>query len=106
MPELFHPYYGPKDDGDLYQSANLRALQALVGRQTAGAGLHVVMADGGFDVSGAENIQEVLNKQLLLTQFAVALGCLGEGGHFTCKARSDLAFTSRGLGVISPRDLP
>ena len=32
MPELFHPYYGPKDDGDLYQSANLRALQALVGR--------------------------------------------------------------------------
>ena len=106
MPELFHPYYGPKDDGDLYQSANLRELQALVGRQTAGAGLHVVMADGGFDVSGAENIQEVLNKQLLLTQFAVALGCLGEGGHFTCKARPDLAFTSRGLAVISPRDLP
>ena len=98
MPELFHPYYGPKDDGDLYQSANLRELQALVGRQTAGAGLHVVMADGGFDVSGAENIQEVLNKQLLLTQFAAALGCLGEGGHFVCKA-FDL-FTPFSAGLL------
>ena len=92
--------------GDLYRTQNLKALQALVDRQTDGQRLHVVMADGGFDVSGAENIQEVLNKQLLLTQFAVALGCLGEGGHFTCKARPDLAFTSRGLAVISPRDLP
>jgi cap1 methyltransferase len=98
VPELFHPYYGPKDDGDLYQSTNLRALQALVGRQTAGAGLHVVMADGGFDVSGAENIQEVLNKQLLLTQFAAALGCLAEGGHFVCKA-FDL-FTPFSAGLL------
>ena len=98
LPELFHPYYGLKDDGDLYQTDNLRALQALVGRQTAGAGLHVVMADGGFDVSGAENIQEVLNKQLLLTQFAAALGCLAEGGHFVCKA-FDL-FTPFSAGLL------
>ena len=98
LPELFHPYYGPKDDGDLYQSSNLRALQALVGRQTAGVGLHVVMGDGGFDVSGAENIQEVLNKQLLLMQFASALGCLAEGGHFVCKA-FDL-FTPFSAGLL------
>jgi len=68
LPELLHAYYGPKDDGDLYVSSNIRALQALTDRQTDGQRLHVVMGDGGFDVSGAENIQEVLNKQLLLTQ--------------------------------------
>ena len=68
LPELLHAYYGPKDDGDLYASSNIRALQALTDRQTDGQRLHVVMGDGGFDVSGAENIQEVLNKQLLLTQ--------------------------------------
>ena len=33
------------------------ALRALVRRQTGGGMLHVVMADGGFDVSGLENIQ-------------------------------------------------
>ena len=24
LPELFHPYYGPKDDGDLYQARRAR----------------------------------------------------------------------------------
>ena len=43
------------------------------------------MADGGFDVSGKENIQEVMNKQLLLTQFIVPLATLRSGGTFVCK---------------------
>ena len=30
LPELFHAYYGPKDDGDLYVSSNIRALQVRV----------------------------------------------------------------------------
>ena len=84
-PELFHAYYGPKNDGDLYQSNNIRKLRELVRRQTKGAMLHVMMADGGFDVSGLENIQEVMNKQLLLSQFAAALATLRVGGHFVCK---------------------
>ena len=58
-PELFHPYYGMTNDGDLYNSENIRALRAFVRRQTGGEMLHLVMADGGFDVSGLENIQEV-----------------------------------------------
>ena len=58
-PELFRPYYGPANDGDLYNSDNIRSLRALVRRQTGGAMLHLMMADGGFDVSGKENIQEV-----------------------------------------------
>ncbi len=84
-PELFHPYYGPRNDGDLYSSENVRAFRDLVSRQTGGHMLHVVMGDGGFDVSGQENIQEVMNKQLLLTQFAAALATLRRGGHFVCK---------------------
>ena len=40
----------------------------------------------------------MLNKQLLLTQFAAALGCLGEGGHFVCKA-FDL-FTPFSAGLL------
>ena len=67
-PELFHPYYGPANDGDLYSSDNIRAYREVVRRSTDGQMLHVLMGDGGFDVSGLENIQEVMNKQLLLQQ--------------------------------------
>jgi len=97
-PELFHPYYGPSNDGDLYSNPNLRGLRALVLRQTDGLGLHMMMADGGFDVSGKENIQELMNKQLLLGQFAAAAGTLREGGHFVCKA-FDL-FTPFSAGLL------
>ena len=58
-PELFHPYYGPNNDGDLYNSDNIRAFRGVVARGTGGHMLHVLMGDGGFDVSGLENIQEV-----------------------------------------------
>jgi len=97
-PELFHPYYGPANDGDLYESHNIRALAEVVSRQTGGSMLHVVMADGGFDVSGLENIQEVMNKQLLLAQCAAALTTLRVGGHFVCKA-FDL-FTPFSAGLL------
>ena len=63
-PELFHAYYGPRNDGDLYASDNIRAWRDMVSRQTGGSMLHLVMGDGGFDVSGMENIQEVGNTQL------------------------------------------
>ena len=97
-PELFHPYYGLEDDGDLYKSLNIRALSDLVRRQTNGEMLHVVMADGGFDVSGLENIQEVMNKQLLLSQCAAAIATLRPGGHFVCKC-FDL-FTPFSAGLL------
>ena len=89
-------YYGPNDDGDLYTSSNLRALQALTDRQTDGQRLHVVMGDGGFDVSGAENIQEVLNKQLLLTQVMMPLPPIPR-----LTARSDEFLHVQGGAVLS-----
>ncbi len=85
LPEALHPYYGPDGRGDLRSSASLRALRDLVHRQTEGAGLHLVMADGGFDVRGKENMQEVENKRLLLGQCIAALATLRRGGAFVCK---------------------
>ena len=79
-------------------SDNIRAFAALVRRQTEGQMLHVVMADGGFDVSGLENIQEVMNKQLLLSQCTAALATLRVGGHFVVKC-FDL-FTPFSAGLL------
>lgn len=85
LPEALHPYYGPDGQGDLRSSASLRALRDLVHRQTEGVGLHLVMADGGSDVRGRENMQEVENKRLLLGQCIAALATLRRGGAFVCK---------------------
>ena len=85
LPELFHPYYGHYGDGNLYWTENLRSLFQLVKRQTHKAGLHLVMADGGFDVEGKENIQEIVHKRLLLAQCIVPLATLRSGGNFVCK---------------------
>jgi hypothetical protein len=60
--------------------------------------LHFMMADGGFDVSGSENAQEILNKQLLLCQFATAVAVLRPGGAFVCKLFD--AFTPFTAGLI------
>ena len=67
-------------------------------RQSGSQMLHMLMADGGFDVSGQENIQEVMNKQLLLMQCAAAVGTLRVGGHFVCKT-FDL-FTPFSAGLL------
>jgi hypothetical protein len=68
------------------------------GAQTEGQGVHVVMADGGMDVSANYNAQEIFNKQLLLCQAACALAVLRPGGHFVVKA-FDL-FTPFSAGLV------
>jgi cap1 methyltransferase len=99
--ETFHCYYGDDtsvDKGDIYSTKNMQSLRQLVTDQTDGQMLHFVMADGGFDVTGNENIQEILNKQLLLCQVTTALALLRNGGNFTCKA-FDL-FTPFSVGLV------
>jgi cap1 methyltransferase len=83
--DSFFPYYGPADDGDIYKTSNMRALQQLVRDTTAGEMMHFVTADGGCDFEGNENVQELLNKQLLLCQVACAMSLLRRGGNFVCK---------------------
>ncbi|CDW57523.1 cap specific mRNA [Trichuris trichiura] len=84
-PEMFEPFYGTAGDGDVTKAENLDSFRKFVLQATAGRGVNLVMADGGFSVEGQENIQEILSKRLYLCQSLCALMVLGKGGNFVCK---------------------
>uniref|UniRef100_A0A182W5D9 Cap-specific mRNA (nucleoside-2'-O-)-methyltransferase 1 n=1 Tax=Anopheles minimus TaxID=112268 RepID=A0A182W5D9_9DIPT len=96
-PETFDPYYGPKEDGNIFDPANLEGFSDYVMTQTE-TGVHLMMADGGFSVEGQENQQEILSKQLYLCQIIVALAIVRPEGHFVMKV-FDL-FTPFSVGLI------
>ncbi|XP_059618679.1 cap-specific mRNA (nucleoside-2'-O-)-methyltransferase 1 [Phlebotomus argentipes] len=96
-PESFHPYYGEKENGDVYDPANIESLMNLVMQET-GNGVHFMMADGGFSVKNQENIQEILSKRLYLCQCLAALSVLREKGHFVVKLFD--IFTPFSVGLI------
>ncbi|KAJ0176569.1 hypothetical protein K1T71_007748 [Dendrolimus kikuchii] len=97
-PETFNPYYGVKDDGNVFDPANLTSLKDHVLKQTDDKGVHFLMADGGFSVEGQENIQEILSKQLYLCQCIAALMLVRTGGHFVVKLFD--VFTRFSVGLI------
>ncbi|XP_012281149.1 cap-specific mRNA (nucleoside-2'-O-)-methyltransferase 1 [Orussus abietinus] len=96
--ETFHPYYGPKDDGNVFDSENQRAFRDLIMRQTKGVGVHFMMSDGGFSVKDRENIQEILSQQLYLCQCLVSLMIVRDGGHFVTKLFD--IFTPFSVGLV------
>ncbi|XP_011862622.1 PREDICTED: cap-specific mRNA (nucleoside-2'-O-)-methyltransferase 1 [Vollenhovia emeryi] len=96
--ETFHPFYGSKDNGDVFDAQNQEEFRALVLKHTNGKGVHFMMSDGGFSVEGQENIQEILSKQLYLCQCLVALMIVRPGGHFVTKL-FDL-FTPFSAGLV------
>uniref|UniRef100_A0A182QUG1 Cap-specific mRNA (nucleoside-2'-O-)-methyltransferase 1 n=1 Tax=Anopheles farauti TaxID=69004 RepID=A0A182QUG1_9DIPT len=96
-PETFDPYYGPKDDGNIFDPANITGFADYVMTQTE-TGVHLMMADGGFSVEGQENVQEILSKQLYLCQVIVALAIVRPEGHFVMKL-FDL-FTPFSVGLV------
>ncbi|KAJ8722140.1 hypothetical protein PYW08_004542 [Mythimna loreyi] len=97
-PETFNPFYGVKDDGNIFNPANLLSLKEHVLKQTEDKGVHFLMADGGFSVEGQENIQEILSKQLYLCQCLAALMLVRTGGHFVVKLFD--VFTLFSVGLI------
>ncbi|KAF5403251.1 Ribosomal RNA large subunit methyltransferase J, partial [Paragonimus heterotremus] len=97
-PEAFLAHYGPEKDGDITKWSNLASFAALVDRGTNHAGVHILVADGGFDVSGAYNLQEVLSKRIYLGQCLCALIVLQPGGHFLTKLFD--TFTEFSVGLI------
>ncbi|XP_037928482.1 cap-specific mRNA (nucleoside-2'-O-)-methyltransferase 1-like, partial [Teleopsis dalmanni] len=97
FPESFDPYYGVKDNGDIYDKENQDSFADYIFKHSEN-GVHFVMADGGFSVEGQENIQEILSKQLYLCQCLTALKILCENGSFVCKF-FDL-FTPFSVGLI------
>ncbi|KAJ8731295.1 hypothetical protein PYW07_004459 [Mythimna separata] len=96
--ETFNPFYGVKDDGNIFNPANLTSLKEHVLKQTEDKGVHFLMADGGFSVEGQENIQEILSKQLYLCQCLAALMLVRTGGHFVVKLFD--VFTLFSVGLI------
>ncbi|TPP62760.1 Cap-specific mRNA (Nucleoside-2'-O-)-methyltransferase 1 [Fasciola gigantica] len=96
--EAFFPHYGQTKDGDITQWANLASFASLIDRATTGQGVHVLVADGGFDVSGQQNLQEVLSKRIYLCQCLCALIVLRPGGHFLTKLFD--VFTEFSVGLI------
>lgn len=96
--ETFHPFYGPTEDGNVFDPKNQEEFKALVMKHTYGKGVHFMMSDGGFSVAGKENIQEILSKQLYLCQCLVALMIVRTGGHFVTKL-FDL-FTPFSAGLV------
>ncbi|VDO06395.1 unnamed protein product [Rodentolepis nana] len=83
--ENFRPYYGAADDGDITKWCNLASFAKTIVSATDGKGVHLVMADGGFDVSDGYNLQEVLSKHIYLCQCLCALTILRPGGRFITK---------------------
>lgn len=45
-PETFNTYYGVKEDGNIFDPANLTSLKDFVLKQTDDLGVHFLMADG------------------------------------------------------------
>eukprot|EP00002_Diphylleia_rotans_P002545 TRINITY_DN1159_c0_g4_i2.p1 TRINITY_DN1159_c0_g4~~TRINITY_DN1159_c0_g4_i2.p1 ORF type:complete len:424 (+),score=76.27 TRINITY_DN1159_c0_g4_i2:72-1343(+) len=91
----FQCLYGEDDTGDILKTENIRSFQRTVLETTNGRGVHFVMADGGVSVSGQENIQEIITKQLVMCQFLAAISILRKGGHFLCKTFDNfLPFTA------------
>jgi len=100
-PETFEPHYGVggiEGDGDVFKSKNILEFKKFVLENSGGKGVHIMMADGGFDVAGKENLQEILSKQIYLCQCLVALSIVRTDGHFICKL-FDL-FTPFSVGLI------
>ena len=96
--ETFHPYYGPKENGDVFDPDNQEAFTNLIMQHTHGKGVHFMMSDGEFSTKGQENIQEILSKQLYLCQCLIALMIVREGGDFVTKL-FDL-FTPFSAGLV------
>ncbi|XP_055605255.1 cap-specific mRNA (nucleoside-2'-O-)-methyltransferase 1 [Uranotaenia lowii] len=96
-PETFDPFYGTKNDGNIFDPENIDSFTDYVMAQTT-SGVHIMMADGGFSVDGQENIQEILSKQLYMCQMIVALNIVQTNGHFVVKL-FDL-FTPFSVGLI------
>lgn len=96
--QTFEQYYGAKGDGDIYDPENIHSLKQHVLNRTNGAGVHLMMADGGFSVEGQENLQEILSKQLYLCQCLVALSIVRVKGNFVIKLFD--IFTPFSVGLI------
>lgn len=95
-PETLDPYYGPNDDGNLFDPENIRGFIDYVMAQTDQLGVHLLVCDGGFLLKN--NCQEVISKQLYLLLTMLAVTVIRPGGNAIIKV-FDL-YTPFSVGLI------
>uniref|UniRef100_A0AAN0LPR9 Methyltransferase 1 n=1 Tax=Nesodiprion zhejiangensis nucleopolyhedrovirus TaxID=3135970 RepID=A0AAN0LPR9_9BACU len=83
--ETLHPYYGPLNDGNIYNTQNQKGFNEIIMKDTEGKGVHFMMGDGEFSVDGQGNMQEILLKRIYLCQCLIALMVIRTGGHCVIK---------------------
>lgn len=78
----FHPMYA-----DLTDFNCIRQVRSEVEAKTRGKMCNLIVADGGFDVSGREMEQETLHHGLILGEYLTAIisSAVGDDTHFFCK---------------------
>eukprot|EP01117_Protostelium_nocturnum_P009794 TRINITY_DN3499_c0_g1_i1.p1 TRINITY_DN3499_c0_g1~~TRINITY_DN3499_c0_g1_i1.p1 ORF type:complete len:647 (-),score=157.29 TRINITY_DN3499_c0_g1_i1:32-1972(-) len=96
--ENFLALYGADDTGDVTVSQNLQFFSERVRKDTNARGVSLFVADGGFDVSGDENLQETKSKQLILCEVLCMFTTLRKHGNFFCKIFD--VFTPFTVGLI------
>ncbi|CAL8111218.1 unnamed protein product [Orchesella dallaii] len=96
-PESFESFYGPAGDGNVYNPSNTTSFINHVLSSTEGRGVHLLMADGGFDVVNKE-MQEILSSQIYISQCLLALALIRPDGMFVCKLFD--TFTPFTIGLI------
>jgi len=94
----FKAIYGPSETGNIYDSDTQNEYVNAVMQGTYNLGVEFALADGGFDVAGQEDRQEVLSKQLYLCQILIAFKVLRKDGDFVLKMFD--TFTAFSVGLL------
>ena len=94
----FKAIYGPSETGNIYDSDTQMEYIQTIMNGTNNLGVEFALADGGFDVTGQEDKQEVLSKQLYLCQILIALKSLRKDGDFVLKVFD--TFTAFSIGLL------
>ncbi|XP_055616415.1 cap-specific mRNA (nucleoside-2'-O-)-methyltransferase 1-like [Toxorhynchites rutilus septentrionalis] len=97
-PELLDPYYGPNDDGNIFDPGNIRGFIDYVLAQTENLGVHLLVCDGGFFIKN--NNQEVISKQLYLCLSLLAVSVVRPKGNAIVKVFDLYTPFSAGLVYI------
>jgi cap1 methyltransferase len=95
--ERFVAHYGFHGDGNVCNSQNVISFADGAKTFAQSVGVHVAFADGACDVSGREEDQEQLNRQLIMCEILCALSALRTGGNFICKFFDTLSPFTAGL---------
>lgn len=82
--QRFNVFKGAKRDGDVRKEENITSINRYV-KQHITLGVHVVIADSGFEVKKQKYAKETIYKRLHLGEVILALSLLRTNGHFIIK---------------------